>query len=95
MSLAIEVDEIIAVLLSDGEWHAIKEATFTIDTYEYLGGKDSQGNPAVLLGSATEPPLPATGAGWYGVDGYRYACPLNAVLAVKMRVKPGYAWTGM
>jgi hypothetical protein len=35
MSLAIDVDIIEKVLLSDG-WHEVADASFQVDTYEYV-----------------------------------------------------------
>ena len=35
MSLAINIDKVIRVLLSDG-WHDVLEESFTLDAYEYL-----------------------------------------------------------
>jgi hypothetical protein len=37
MSLAIDVDIIEKVLLSDG-WHKVADASFQADTYEYVHG---------------------------------------------------------
>jgi hypothetical protein len=37
MSLAIEVDDVVAVLLRDG-WHAVADDSFEIDSYEFLHG---------------------------------------------------------
>lgn len=36
MSLAIEIDKIDAVLLTDGTWYSVEVGTFTIDTYEFI-----------------------------------------------------------
>jgi hypothetical protein len=37
MSLAIDVDEVTAVLLADG-WHKVAEESFDIDSYEFVAG---------------------------------------------------------
>ena len=40
MSLAIQTDEVVAVLLSDG-WHKVARKSFDTDAYEYMGGDDA------------------------------------------------------
>ena len=35
MSLALQVDQILAVLLADG-WHMVAKQSFSLDSYEYL-----------------------------------------------------------
>ena len=37
MSVAIDVDKVISVLLGDG-WHSVADDSFLIDSYEYLEG---------------------------------------------------------
>lgn len=39
VSLAIEVDDVTAVLLA-GQWTEVKPSTFRLDAYEYLAGDD-------------------------------------------------------
>jgi hypothetical protein len=41
MSLAIEVDDVTAVLLADG-WHTVANRSFAFDSYEHVWGADDQ-----------------------------------------------------
>jgi len=58
MSLAIDVDKIKGVLLSDG-WHEVSKKSFTMDAYEFLWfqkGKDFGGKeiePRILHGGGS------------------------------------------
>ena len=77
MSLAIQVDEVQEVLLSDGKWYVVKDKTFTLDAYEFYHG------PEVLLGGGSVQGVPSTGARWNGKNGRLFSCPLTAIQAVK------------
>ncbi len=83
MSLAIQVDEVQEVLLSDGKWYVVKGKTFELDAYEFLSGKD------VLLGGGSAEAVPSTGARWKGKNGRLFSCPLTAIQAVKHVKKSG------
>src|SRR5712692_11207555 len=63
MSLAIDVDHVSEVLLSDGEWHRVAEGSFELDSYEYVRAADGP-NAAPRLGGGQEKLVPATGARW-------------------------------
>jgi hypothetical protein len=39
VSLAIDVDKVVGVLLADG-WHGVQDASFTLDSYEYIWHDD-------------------------------------------------------
>jgi hypothetical protein len=81
MSLAIDVDKVTHVLLADG-WHAVKDASFSIDSYEFLWreGMGEWGEP--LLGGGQEDLIPARGFSF--IEGKATLCgPLTSVLAVK------------
>ena len=75
MSLAIDVDIIEKVLLSDG-WHEVADGSFQVDAYEY-----SHGGRAVLSAGQV-PGLTSTGAQWREPSGTMVACPITAILAV-------------
>lgn len=84
MSLRINTDHVAAVLLADG-WHKVKGTTFNLDAYEYV---DSDGKHPLLRGGAEKTAgIPATGATWQEPNGDEIACPLTAVLAVKLQKK--------
>jgi hypothetical protein len=80
MSLAIDVDTVTDVLLADG-WHKVKGASFAMDAYEYL----YQGE--LVLGGGQAAGVPSTGAEWTEPNGAHIACPVNAILAVKIKAK--------
>lgn len=77
MSLAIEVDDVAEILLTDGKWYRVKNQSFDIDAYEFLH------NTEVLLGGGQQEGVPATGAEWAGPDGSLMCVPLTAIVAVK------------
>jgi hypothetical protein len=77
MSLRINVDKVKQVLLADG-WHKVIDGSFDIDAYEFLW------NDTVLVGGGTVQGVPSTGAMWTEEDGSYIACPLTAILAVKV-----------
>lgn len=76
MSLAIDVDDVTAVLLADG-WHDVADDSFDLDSYEYLHLGD------LLLGGGSVDGVPSTGFRFVGTDGANMAGPITAVLAVK------------
>jgi hypothetical protein len=78
MSLAIEVGLVSHVLLADG-WHAVHGNSFDLDSYEY----HDRERPVLAGGSVGG--VPSTGATWKESDGTTMACPMTAVLAVKIR----------
>lgn len=80
MSLAIDVDKVTDVLLADG-WHAVKDYSFSIDSYEYIWGG---GGGDTLLGGGNEPLLPAYGFAFTDHTERTLCGPLTAVLAVKV-----------
>jgi hypothetical protein len=76
VSLAIDVEQVTAVLLSDGEWIYIQPGTFQIGSYEFVttgGTAHSAGNGGVC----------ATGFQLVDTqDGERISGPLTAIQAV-------------
>jgi len=83
MSLAIDIDRVTGVLLSDG-WHRVIEQTFLLDSYEFLQAIHTP-RERVLFGGGSSALISATGAAWKNVGGEWIACPLSAILAVRYR----------
>jgi len=89
MSLAIDIDKVNEVLLSDG-WHVVVfekgKSTFDIDAYEFLEHREGGKDPLVRVGGGTVDGVPSTGAVWSERESgksYVVTCPLTAILAVK------------
>lgn len=82
MSLAIDVDAVTGVLLADG-WHAVKGASFELDSYEYLW--DREGGEQVILHGGGQSGVCATGFGFRDAkqDAWLFG-PLTSILAVKV-----------
>jgi hypothetical protein len=76
MSLGIQVDKVLAVLLADG-WHDVRDNSFKIDAYEFQEGKD------VRFGGGTVSAVTGTGARWKEADNKHVYCPFTSILAVK------------
>lgn len=76
MSLEIEVDRVMSVLLADG-WHDVAEKSFEIDAYEFIHGE------AIRLSGGQAKGVCSTGVTWTGIDCVEFYCPLTSVLAVK------------
>lgn len=81
MSLAIDVDKVIAVLLIDG-WHEVKNKSFALDSYEYIwypeGADESQ-----LVHGGGQSDVCATGFEFQDGVGTLMSGPLTAILAVR------------
>lgn len=77
MSLAIDVDRVEQVLLADG-WHRVAKQSFALDAYEFI-----HDGRAVLSGGQVTL-VPSTGARWTEPDDSVVACPVTAILALKM-----------
>ena len=80
MSLNINADCVVAVLLADG-WHGVKNKSFDIDAYEF----QREGEPILSGGQVTN--VPSTGATWLDEKGGRVYCPLTALLSVRIDEK--------
>ena len=78
MSLAIDLHNVDAILLPDGKWYAVADKSFAVDTYEF-----TQEGKAVVGGGSSQG-VPLTGAMWKDNMGKRFACPLTAILAIRM-----------
>jgi hypothetical protein len=75
MSLAIDLDDVTAVLLADG-WHEVAGESFTLDAYEFMW----RGQSAHSGGSSG---VCSTGFAFKTPAGEHLAGPLTAVLAVR------------
>lgn len=82
MSLSIQIDKVISVLLADKEWYNClwreNKSTFEIDSYEFLEGRH-----VVVVGGGTVVDVPSAGASWLMPGKGRISCPLTAILAVR------------
>jgi len=78
MSLAINVNKVVKVLLADGKWHQVRQvrgkSTFVIDAYEYI-----EEHKSAVEG------IPSTGAIWSSGLRTRIVCPLTSILAVMQK----------
>ena len=77
MSLSIDVDKVIGVLLADG-WHEVGGDSFTLDAYEYLSGDQ-------LVHGGGQSGVCVTGFEFTDIGGYVIAGPLTAIHAVRRR----------
>jgi hypothetical protein len=79
MSLEIQVETILRVLLPDG-WHNVKKGSFHTDAYEFVEGQDK-----ALVAGGGQFGVSATGATWLEPPSpeRRYSCPLSAIIAVE------------
>lgn len=78
MTLGLDVHMVSHVLLADG-WHTVQGDTFMLDAYEYFDEKH-----AVLKGGSVQG-VSSTGAIWTESNGARVACPVTAILAVRVQ----------
>lgn len=76
MSLAIEEDDVTAVLLADG-WHTVADNSFYTDAYEYADGD------RITVGGGSVPGVPSTGFLFRDESGEYLSGPLSSILAVK------------
>lgn len=77
MSLAIQIDKVMEILLSDG-WHRVEPGSFTVDSYEFLQGDE------LLVSGGQVAGVPSTGAGWKELNASPMACPLTSILALRL-----------
>ena len=80
MGLAIDVDKVTHVLLSDG-WHEVIDESFTLDAYEYVWNVEHPGGS-----TQSQPYLGLQVAGFEfkdGPEGTWLAGPLTSIIAVR------------
>ena len=77
MSLAIDTNDVAAVLLADG-WHNVTDQSFDLDSYEYLTPYGD-----VLLGGGACEGVPSTGFAFITDGGRRIKGPLTSLLAIE------------
>jgi len=75
LTLAVQVGDVVAVLLADG-WHDQLE-DFTVDSYEYRDGDH-------LVHGSGASGLVAIAATWLE-RGQRFYCPVTSILALRCR----------
>ena len=78
MSLAIDLDTIMSVLLPDGKWHDVQDCSFDLDSYEFMHGERT------IAGGGTVQGVSSTGAKWKE-KGEWYVCPLTSIIALRYR----------
>ena len=76
MSLAIQVNDVAAVLLTTGAWLPVERGTFNIDSYEYFDGDET-------LHGGGRSGSSAAGFQFRSPDGQEVSGPLSAIVAVK------------
>ena len=76
MTLGIQLDEIKHVLLAD-RWHEVEEASFALDTYEFM-----EGGQAVARGDGQL--ITVVGFMFREPGGQIVAGPLSSILAVQL-----------
>ena len=76
MSLGIQVDKVLAVLLADG-WHDVRDNSFKLEAYEFQQGKD------VRFGGGAVSGVAGAGARWTEKDEKHIYCPLTSIVAVR------------
>lgn len=81
MSLAIDVEKVTHVLLSDG-WHLVEPKTFTLDAYEFLEYPDDPDGDGFLLLGGGQSGMCATGFAFREGE-FRVSGPLTALIAVR------------
>jgi hypothetical protein len=82
MSLAIDMNKITQVLLPDGEWYEVSDASFELDSYEFVWENH------VILGGGNCDGVVSTGATWkrsLGSMDIRYVAPLTSIMAVRLK----------
>jgi hypothetical protein len=84
VSLAIDVDDVTAVLLADG-WHEVADASFELDAYEFVWASGGAREDALLMHGGGASDICATGFTFReeGAATEMIAGPLSAVLAVR------------
>lgn len=80
MPLAIETRTIQAILLTDGKWHHVADASFDLSTYQFKKGDK------MVLGGGGATGVSEVGATWIDLEeGSRYGCPLSSIVAVRYK----------
>ncbi len=78
MSLAVQIKNIVAVLLEDGDWHEVRQGSMTVIKYE-LADESS-----ILVRAGSIPGVSSTALSFKEQAGGRMiACPITSVKAVR------------
>ena len=89
MSLAIDQEKVMAILLPDGKWYELAmdydgKSTFCLDAYEYLMfWENPPGHKKSLLLYNGERDGSATGFTFLTVDDERVFAPMSSLVAVR------------
>jgi len=100
MSLAINIDKVNRVLLSDG-WHDVLDKSFNLDAYEYLWypNEDTTSMDAEIVHGSGQSGVCATGFEFIStikleegtIQKVRRSGPLTAIQAVETKEKSGHS----
>jgi len=77
MSLAINLDEVEAVMLLDHQWYKVIDHTFIIDSYEFVWDKQT------VIGGGQVPNVSATCAAWKTSGKTNMVCPFTSIIALR------------
>ncbi len=81
MSLNVDVGQVTAVLLADGEWHQVEDRSFYVDAYKYVRVASGMERMLAFLRKKI---VPTNGATWTENGGeYIVFCPITAIQAVR------------
>lgn len=87
MSLAIDVDKVKSVLLSDGQWYVVSKNSFTLDAYEFIWFskfQDKKKDIPCVMHAGGNSNISATGFSFLSkVEGGIISGPLSSIVAVK------------
>lgn len=89
MSLAINPDNVVAVLLADGlGWHEVAGDSFDLDSYEFIEPHPNPDRDGLVLHGGGQSGVCATGFAFMDTGGDWLCGPLTAVLAVRCQPHP-------
>ena len=78
MSLAVQIKNIVGVLLNDGDWHEVRRGSMTVIKFELADESD------ILVRARSIPAVSSTGLSFKENEGGRMiACPITSVKAVR------------
>ena len=82
MSLAVQIKNIVGVLLDDGDWHEVRPGSMTVNKFELADETD------ILLRAGSIPGVSSTGLTFKEHEGGRMiACPITSVKAVRYKIE--------
>jgi hypothetical protein len=82
MSLAINPERVIRILLADG-WHDCADASFDLDAYEFIEQYD-KGKTRTIFGGGQDKQVPSTGFVFTDTEsGNQLFGPITSIIAVE------------